>query len=189
MAHKEDNIILIGYRATGKTSVGRLLARRLGRPFVDSDQAIVEKAGQSIAAMVAARGWDFFRSQEKEMLQELGRRSGQVIACGGGAILHQDIWPLLKKNAFVVWLTADTATICGRLQGDEATAGQRPSLAGGDIYSEVREILAERTPLYRAGCHLELDATGRLEDIVQRIITAFQHGPSAPAPATTAIHP
>jgi shikimate kinase len=189
MATKEHNIILIGYRATGKTSVGRLLAQRLGRPFVDSDQAIVDQAGQSIAALVAARGWDHFRGLEKEMLQELCRRPGQVIACGGGAILHQDIWPLLKKNAFVVWLTADIATICHRLQGDQATAGQRPSLAGGDICSEVAEILAERTPLYRAGCHLELDATGRLEDIVQRIITAFQQDSVSPATAPTALHP
>ncbi|MBU0680847.1 MAG: shikimate kinase [Proteobacteria bacterium] len=174
MNTKEKNIILIGYRATGKTSVGKLLARQLGWPFVDSDHAVEKKAAQSIATMVAARGWDFFRSKEKEMLLELTRQPGQVIACGGGAILHQDIWPELKKNAFVVWLKADITTICNRLAGDEATMSQRPSLSGQDIYVEISEILRQRTPLYAAGCHLELDATASLEDIVDMIIRGYQ---------------
>ncbi len=177
MTTSAKNIVLIGYRATGKTSVGQLLARKLGSSFVDSDQAVEKKAGQSIATMVAAKGWDFFRAQEKEMLLELTRQPGQVIACGGGAILHQDIWPLVKKAAFVVWLKADIETICRRLAGDEATTSQRPSLSGQDIYAEVGGILHERTPLYAAGCHLELDATGSLEDIVEKIIRGFKEAP------------
>ncbi len=173
MSSPDRNIVLIGYRATGKTSVGKLLAQNLGRPFVDSDHVIEKKNGQSIAAMVAARGWDFFRAREKEVILELTATPGQVIACGGGAILHQDIWPLLKKNAFVVWLQLDIDTICRRLAGDQATEKQRPSLSGQDIYSEVADILHDRTPLYAAGCHLELDATGSLEDIVKNIIHHF----------------
>lgn len=176
MKSTEKNIVLIGYRATGKTSVGKLLARKLGRPFVDSDHAVEKMAGQSIAAMVQAKGWDFFRAQEKEMLLELITKPDQIIACGGGAILHQDIWPLLKKDTFVVWLKADTTTICQRLAGDEATQSQRPSLSGQDIYAEVAGILQERTPLYAAGCHLELDATGDLEDIVEQILHHYQQG-------------
>ncbi|MDR9500932.1 MAG: shikimate kinase [Desulfurivibrionaceae bacterium] len=174
MTVSEKNILLIGYRATGKSTIGRLLARRLARPFVDADQAIEKKAGATIAAMVASHGWDFFRAREKEMLLELNRRAGQVIACGGGAILHQDIWPRLKESAFVVWLQADTETICRRLAGDQATPSQRPTLSGQDIYTEVADILAARAPLYAAGSHLALDATGRLEDIVEKIIRNFE---------------
>ena len=176
MTTSTKNILLIGYRATGKTSVGKLLAHKLDRPFVDSDHAVEAKSGQTISAMVEAKGWEFFRSQEKKMLLELAGKPGQIIACGGGAILHQDIWPQLKKEAFVVWLKADVTTICKRLAGDEATETQRPSLSDQGIYAEVDEILKERTPLYAAGSHLELDATGSLEDIVAQIIHHFQEG-------------
>lgn len=174
MIMPEKNIILIGYRATGKTSVGQLLAKKLDRPFIDVDQAVEKKCGESIAAMVTIKGWDFFRAQEKNMLLELTSQPGQVIACGGGAILHQNIWPQVKQDALVVWLKADINTICRRLAADEATQSQRPSLSGQDIYAEVAGILHQRTPLYAAGCHLELDATGGLEDIVEKIIQHFQ---------------
>lgn len=174
MSAHDKNIVLIGYRATGKTTVGRKVAEKLGRPFVDSDHAIEKKAGQSISEMVEAKGWDFFRGQEKDTLLELTGSPGQVIACGGGAILHQDIWPRIKESSFVVWLRADIDTLCKRLAGDQATASQRPSLSGQDIYREISEILKERTPLYHAGCHLELDATGSVEDIVDKIISSYQ---------------
>jgi shikimate kinase len=74
----------------------------------------------------------------------------------------------------VVWLQADTETICRRLAGDQTTPSQRPTLSGQDIYAEVAEILAARSPLYAAGSHLALDATGRLEDIVDKIIRNFE---------------
>lgn len=177
MTKNNKNIVLIGYRATGKTSVGKLLAQKLARPFVDSDHAVEKKVGKTIAAMVAAKGWDFFRAEEKAMLLELTKTSEQVISCGGGAVLHQDIWPELKETSFVVWLKADIDTICQRLAGDQATEGQRPSLSGQDIYTEIKDILKERTPLYAKACHLELDATGSLEDIVEKIIHHFRKTP------------
>ncbi|MEN8256286.1 MAG: shikimate kinase [Thermodesulfobacteriota bacterium] len=174
MSIKDKNIVLIGYRATGKTSVGKIIAKKLNRPFVDSDHAVEKKAGQSISAMVEARGWNAFRTKEKNILLELTKKPGQIIACGGGAILHQDIWAGIKENSFVVWLKADIETIYSRLAADKATSSQRPSLSGQDIYQEVAEVLKERTPLYRHGCHLELDATGSMEDIVDKILTRFQ---------------
>ncbi len=173
MTESTENIILIGYRATGKSSVGRLLAEKMARPFIDVDQRLEQQAGGSIADMVAEQGWDFFRARERQALLELTGRPGQVLACGGGAILHQDIWPAIKKSNFVVWLKADIQTICRRLAGDTATERQRPSLSGQDIYAEAADILRERTPLYAAGCHLELDATGDLEDIVDSIMHHF----------------
>ncbi len=174
MTSANRNIVLIGYRATGKTSIGKMVAKKLERPFVDSDHAVEKRAAQNISAMVEAKGWDFFRAKEKEMLLELTSSPGQIIACGGGAILHQDIWAKIKESSFVVWLKADIETICSRLAGDQATASQRPSLSGQDIYQEIAEIVKERTPLYQAGCHLELDATGSLEDIVDKIIIGYK---------------
>ncbi len=163
-----NRIILIGYRATGKTSVGQRLAKRLGLCFLDLDQELEKRQGQSIAEMVAARGWPYFRALEKALLLELATGSGLVISTGGGAILHQDIWPQVKASGLVVWLTADRETIHQRLTGDARTARQRPALTAGDPWAEITTVLAEREPLYRAGCHLAVD-TGTLT--VEQIVT------------------
>ena len=85
-------IILIGYRATGKTTVGKHLAAKLGLCFFDMDHELEKRYGQSIATLVAAHGWPYFRGLEKEMLTELIGNSDRVISTGGGVILHQDIW-------------------------------------------------------------------------------------------------
>lgn len=176
---KPVSIILIGYRATGKTTVGKLLADDLGFVFVDIDQAIEQKEGNCISDMVAQHGWDYFRKKEKEMLTLLSGRKNHVIATGGGAILHQDIWPKLKQNSFIIWLKADSATICERLAGDATSVTQRPSLTGADIQQEVVSVLSERTPFYTAGCHLTLDACEPVEDIVNKALKAIIENPSS----------
>lgn len=163
-------IILIGYRATGKTSVGKRLAAQLGLPFFDMDQELEKRCGLSITALVAAKGWPYFRALEKELLAELIGNHNRVISAGGGAILHQDVWPRLKESSLVVWLTADRETICRRLMGDKQTASQRPALTSSDTYAEIAAVLEERDPLYRAGCHFSVD-TGALgiDEIVEMI--------------------
>lgn len=154
-------IILIGYRATGKTSVGKRLAAQLGLRFLDLDLELEQRCGQSIAELVAAHGWPYFRDLEKKLLTELIGESDRVVSTGGGAILHQELWPRLKESSLVVWLTADQQTICQRLLGDTQTSGQRPALTNSDTYSEIAAVLQEREPLYRAGCHFAVD-TGAL---------------------------
>jgi len=166
MPTKPVAIILIGYRATGKTTVGKLLAGKLGYSFIDTDHAIEQDAGVSISAMVAQHGWNSFRAKEKDMLARLATKKDHVIATGGGAILHQDIWPQIKEHNLVIWLKADIATICSRLAGDAASPSQRPSLTGADIQQEVAGVLGERTPLYESSCHLSLDASAPVVDIV-----------------------
>jgi shikimate kinase len=155
-------IILTGYRACGKTSVGKTLARQLNLQFIDTDALIVEQAGKEISEIVAQKGWDYFRGLERDVLNSLIKQTGLVIATGGGAIMHQDIWPKLMASALVVWLTADKEIICQRLQGDDNSTAQRPSLTGSTIYKEVEKVLAEREPLYRQGSHLAVD-TGTLD--------------------------
>lgn len=167
-------IILIGYRATGKTTVGRVLAEKLHYSFIDADHAVEQKEGQCISDMVDQHGWDYFRTKEKEMLLDLSKKEHHVIATGGGAVLHQDIWPTIKERGIVIWLTADNATICKRLAGDAASETQRPSLTGTDIQQEVTKVLEERLPLYESSCHLRLDATEPVEGIVQKALQAIQ---------------
>ncbi len=138
--------------------------------FVDLDLVLEEREGGSIQEMVAAKGWQYFRALEKKLLKEYITKTKVVVGTGGGAVLHQEIWPMIMESGFVVWLRADQDTICRRLLGDEKTDEQRPSLTGTDTYSEVAAVLAEREPLYREGCHFSVD-TGSMgiKDVVAAI--------------------
>ncbi len=168
-------IILTGYRACGKSLIGRLLAQRLGLDFLDMDKEIEAREGCTVSAMVARHGWPYFRERERLLLAELSTRERLVVASGGGAIMHEEVWQRLRETALVVWLTADTATIAARLAGDAATAGQRPSLTGGNVIREIEGVLAERTPLYEKGSDLAVD-TGRRSpaEIVDLVAAAWQ---------------
>jgi shikimate kinase len=167
---KERNIILTGYRATGKSLIGQMLARRLAREFLDMDREIEQRQECTIREMVAAHGWPYFRQLERELLLEVAGRHNLVIATGGGAIQHREPWSLLKASGLVVWLTADRPTICRRLANDVRTAEQRPALTCQGLEAEIDSVLREREPLYREGSHLVVD-TGALspEEIVLAI--------------------
>ena len=167
---EKTKVILTGYRATGKSSVGRLLASMLGWRFIDTDFEIEKKQGFSISRMVAGNGWKFFRNQEKKLLTELTDLEQVVVATGGGAIMHQQIWNRLMENGLVVWLTADPQIICQRLAADPATEGQRPSLTSSDILTEVESVLRERQSLYRAGSHLKIDSSRSVVEITEEIM-------------------
>ncbi len=161
-------IILTGYRATGKSSVGRLLAQRLNLDFVDMDEVLQNRHGE-ISELVRERGWDYFRAREKELLEELVACREAVISSGGGAVLHREVWQKLKETGLVVWLNADPETIGTRLAADAVSDSQRPSLTGSDIKAEAAKVLAEREPLYREGSHLRVDATRPLAEVVEKI--------------------
>ncbi len=154
------NLVLIGYRATGKTSVGAKLARVLKRPFVDLDRVLVSEAGQSVAEIVARGGWHEFRRREKALVARYHRLRGQVLATGGGVILDPENVEKLKENGVVVWLKADPETIRERLAQDQAQASNRPSLTTDNYLAEVERVLAERQSLYRQAADLEIDTGG-----------------------------
>ncbi len=145
----KESVYLIGCRAVGKSSVGAALARGIGYTFLDTDDLIVEKTGASVQCIVAEEGWPGFRKFEKQVLAELTGRKQLVVATGGGAILHREIWPELKNEAKVIWLTADIETLCRRLEKDHGPDSQRPSLTGKGICQELKDVLLERTPYYR----------------------------------------
>jgi shikimate kinase len=165
------NIILIGYRGTGKTAVGKALATRLGRLFYDSDTFLEEKLTTTISDMVAQQGWPYFRAREKEIIRELSALKDCVIATGGGAVMDQDNADCLAQNGFFVLLKADIATMIRRIQGDETSQQQRPDLLGGGIYEETRALINERMPTYERVADLAVDTTRlNIDEVVERII-------------------
>ena len=171
----EHNLVLIGYRAPGKTAVGSLLARKLGRLFVDLDQALETEMDRSIADLVAAKGWAEFRRREKEIVARYGRVGGRVLATGGGVVLDPENIKILRENGVVVWLQADPGTIQERLAREQREVSQRPSLTGGGTLDEVAEVLQSRQPLYAAAAHVVIDTAGQsLEQVVEKVLAAVQ---------------
>jgi shikimate kinase len=169
------NLVLIGYRATGKTAVGTRLAEILGRPFVDLDQVLVQEAGRPIADIVAASGWAEFRRLEKELVQRWRHTRGRVLATGGGVVLDPENIAALKENGIIVWLVADPNTIQARLAHDLPRDVNRPSLTGSDTIREVEEVLAARKPLYEAAAQIIVDtASLNVAQVAEEVLEAIR---------------
>jgi len=168
------NLFLIGYRCTGKTSVGGVLAQQLGWRFVDTDRMVVEAAGVSIVQMVADHGWPFFREQERQALISVSTGDRQVVSTGGGVVLDERNVSTMKQSGMIVWLTASQKTILTRLLGDPITAEGRPSLTRQGLTAEIASVLAERRPLYEKAAD-RVVATDRITiaAVCERIIVAL----------------
>ena len=164
------NFILIGYRASGKTSVGRKLAGLLQRPFYDTDALIRQQTGRTVKEIVSSAGWPAFRQAEKTVIAGLAGQDGAVIALGGGAVLDPANAAILKPLGFFIWLKAGKETIQERLRGDGLNAEQRPSLlppGNGDD----GEILRQRTPVYEALADLIVDTSGKsIEAVTEGVL-------------------
>lgn len=163
------NIVLIGYRGTGKSTVGRFVAAHLGRTVVSTDAEIVKRAGQGIPEIVALQGWDYFRDLESRVCQELAGRDGLVIDTGGGAVLRSQNVEALKKTGSLFWLTASVDTITKRIGHDT----QRPSLTGAKSFvDEIQDVLRERMPKYEAAADYVVATDGRtIVQIADEILT------------------
>lgn len=144
-----NRLFLIGYRGTGKSTLGPLLARRLGWTFADADERTEATAGKTIATIFASEGETGFRNREAATLVELSRCENHVIATGGGVILREANRSLLRASGFVVWLIASPETIAHRLQADPTTRDRRPNLTATGGLDEIRTLLAARESLYR----------------------------------------
>ena len=163
------NIVLVGYRGTGKSTVGRLLAARLGRELVSTDAEIVKRAQRTIPEIVAQEGWEYFRDLESGICRELAGRDQLVIDTGGGTILRVQNVEALKKNSTVVWLTASVETIAKRIGGDS----QRPSLTGTNSFvDEIQDVLRERTPKYQAAADHSIATDDQsINQLVETLLT------------------
>ena len=169
----DDNIILTGFMGTGKTTVGRLLAERLGRAFVDTDDLIVARAGRPIADIFNDDGETRFREWEAQVAAELAGRRGLVIATGGRLMLDPDNAAALGATGPVFCLTADPADILARVAGED---GQRPLLAGDDPETRVRALLRRRAAAY--GRFRAVETAGRpAADVAAAIAALLAGGP------------
>ena len=167
-------LILIGYRATGKTTLARLLAERLACDWIDADVEIERRAGKSIARMFAEDGEPAFRDLEARVIADLCRRTDLVLAAGGGAPLREESRQRMRASGKVAWLKARPETIHQRMTADATTASRRPSLTEYDPVREIVELLDRREPIYRETAHLELDTEGKsperlADEILERL--------------------
>lgn len=152
------NIALIGYRATGKTTVAKELANRLsGWNWVDADVEIERSAGKSIAQIFQDSGESGFRDLESTVTAELLLRPKTIIATGGGVVIRLENRELLKRSAFVVWLKASPDTIFKRMYSDETTATRRPALTDNDPYAEIVKMLNLRNLWYEQTAAVSVD--------------------------------
>jgi shikimate kinase len=151
------NLILVGYRGSGKSTVGAILAERLGRRFIDLDQLIVEKARMPIREIFAKEGEAGFRLREHEACQGLRKAKKCVIALGGGALVDAENRTLVRRLGKVVWLRAPAVVLWSRLKGDPETANNRPDLTPNGGLTEIEAKLAEREQAYRAVAHHTID--------------------------------
>lgn len=161
------NLVLIGYRGSGKSAVARHLAKRTGRPVMSLDEEIVRRIGCPIPEYVAEHGWEAFRDVEQEVTAEAGARDGLIVDAGGGVVTRRANVEALRDHGYVVWLTADPATIATRIQNDR----NRPSLTGDKSFiDEVEEVLSARMPLYEEMAHYRVDTVGRTPRQVAELI-------------------
>ncbi|MEZ6074065.1 MAG: shikimate kinase [Pirellulales bacterium] len=180
------NVVLIGYRGTGKSSVGRLLARRWDCPFVDLDDEIERRAGMTIAEIFAAEGEPGFRRRESTVVQDVSGRDRHVIATGGGAVVDTDNRSALTHCGRVVWLKASPQSIHVRISADAATSARRPNLTASGGLEEIERVLGTRTPIYDAAADLTIDTEGKSPQDVADAIVARLGWDTLPAGGETA---
>lgn len=156
------SVVLIGYRGSGKTTIGKRLASRLWQDFYDSDHRIVKSAGLSIAEIFAQHGEPHFRDLEAAAVADLLKLDDAVIAFGGGAVLRPETQSLLTSCPHKrIYLRCEPETLLTRLANDPDTAASRPALtaAGTTSLEEITSVLAAREPIYRKVMTAELDVT------------------------------
>jgi len=166
------NIVLIGYRGTGKTVVGELLAARLGMTYIGMDTQIVKKAGMPIPEIVEKSGWPKFRDIETQVARELAGLDNLIIDTGGGIIERPENIEALKIDSRIFWLQASVDAIVSRIQ--EGT--QRPALTAGKTFTqEVAEVLEQRIPKYKRAAQFEIDTDPLTpEQVAERIIQIWR---------------
>ena len=156
-----QNIILIGMPGCGKSSVGKLLAKRTGHRFLDADEEVIRLAGKSIPEIFSQDGENTFRNLETEVLSDLGKQSGLIIATGGGCVTRARNYPLLRQNGIIIWLTRNIAA----LPTDGRPLSQN---------NRLEEMYRNRKPLYEAFADYEINNDGELDDTVVQITAVWE---------------
>jgi len=168
-------IFLIGYRCTGKTSVGKILSEKLNLLFVDCDFYLQENEKKTISEIVAKKGWNHFRTLESKYLDEISQKENIVVSTGGGVVESLYNIDLIKSRGIGIWLKAKSSTIKKRILSDENTKDLRPSLTGLSMEDEIDEVLKKREPLYKKVSSLAFDTDSigvdELADLIIKELT------------------
>ena len=168
------NIVLIGYRGAGKSTVGRLLAEALRRKFVDTDEVLARRERSSILDIVENFGWPRFRTLEREIIREAAREDNLVIAPGGGAVLDGGNVSCLKRNGLVIWLRAEARVLGKRLERSRRTAAARPALTPKGVLEELEEVLTAREPFYAQAADLQIETSrSTKKEVLESILSAL----------------
>lgn len=164
------NIALIGFRGTGKTTIAKLLARKLDKKLISTDYEIEKKTKTAISKFVKKHGWDKFREVETDVVEDVSNLDECIFDTGGGIVMRNENITNLKKNALIILLEADVKTITGRLKNSK-----RPALTKRNYIDEVKEVLQEREPRYKRAADYTID-TSRLkpEDACDLIVHYVQ---------------
>lgn len=169
------NLILVGYRGSGKSVVGAILATRLRWQFVDLDEIITHQAGMTIAEIFSIEGEEGFRRRELAAYKSTSKLKNCVIALGGGAVTVPEIQTHLRRLDKVVWLRAPAAILWGRINQDVNNKANRPNLTSQGGLAEVEEVLRKRDPLYRSVANHWVDTfPDTPEQVADTIQTWFQ---------------
>jgi len=165
------NIILTGFMASGKTVIGKELAQRLKRKFVDTDELIEKKTGLKIEQIFSTYGEPYFRQLESEVISEVVQEDNLVIALGGGAVLREENMKNLEKNGIIINLKVKPETVFERVKKDSTI---RPLLQSEDPFKRIKELLKQRE-LHYARCNFALDVSElSVNEAVKKIITFLQ---------------
>ena len=167
----KSNIALVGFMGTGKTDVGRLLAEKLGKDFIELDELIEQRAGKAIPEIFQQDGEIAFRELEIEATREAAAKKNAVIACGGGVVLNQINVDRLRGHGVIVYLTASPEAILQRTSSD---TDERPLLVAEDKASKVEKLLNFRRPFYERAADItvntsELDVAGVAGQIISEL--------------------
>jgi shikimate kinase len=159
------NIYLLGYRGSGKTTLGKALAREMGLLFVDSDEMVVKKANASIPEIFERQGESGFRERESEVLKEIASSGHQVVSTGGGIVLLEKNRELIRKTGRSVYLFSKPETIYQRIYGDR----NRPALSGLSLKEEIVANIEVRAPFYEELSDLKVDTERSVLECVKEI--------------------
>lgn len=168
----KKTIFLVGARAAGKTTMGKLLAEKLGFSFVDTDVYLLESTQKTVAEIVEKEGWDGFRTRESQVLREVTEPQ-KVVATGGGMVLADHNREFMKCKGTVLFLSAPASVLAARLMLDPNVA-QRPSLTGLSIVDEMETILNARQALYLDASHHVLNVDNEQDDVLTQMLHALK---------------
>lgn len=144
------NLFLIGYRCTGKTTIGKSIAMTIDWSFVDSDILVIKECGKSIKDIVGTEGWKAFRRMERSTLKQICTKDRQVVATGGGVVLDKANIKAMKTSGMVIWLGATAETIQKRMLQDKNSGNFRPALTDKGRMEEIEDMLLKRNPYYES---------------------------------------